>query len=108
MIASAILSTYMQLIPPQPVNYLPLLSILPLAFCDTPPTHIFLFATLLLIRPNATENYCNAIVSVLISLFLLLHNFYLASAVIFQYSSSSFLKMHNNVFLSATVWLYII
>lgn len=49
-----ILLTKMQLIPPQPVNYLPLITILPLAFANTPPIHIFLFATLLLIRPNVT------------------------------------------------------
>jgi hypothetical protein len=77
----------MQLIPPQPNNYVPLISILPLALASAPPLHIFLFAVLLLIRPNATENYCNAIISVLLCLILLLDNFYTASIAIFEYAA---------------------
>lgn len=75
---------YMQLVPPQNSNYIPLLALLPLAIANAPSLHLFAFALLLLIRPSATESYCNAIISVLLSVLLLLENCLLASHIIFE------------------------
>jgi hypothetical protein len=74
----------MQIIPPQPVQFLPLLAVLPLALASAPPLHLFLLSTLLLLRPSPTENYCNAIVSVLLCILLGIDNLHTASKLIFE------------------------
>lgn len=74
----------MQLVPPQKNNYLPLLAVVPLALARTPPLHLFAFAVLLLIRPSATESYCNAVISVVLSVLLMLDNCHMASRLVYE------------------------
>lgn len=77
------LSASMQVIPLQPSQFSPLLSLIPLALIESPPCHIFAMALLLLMRPSSTQSQCNSAISLLILPILLLHNIYLASSVIF-------------------------
>jgi hypothetical protein len=74
----------MQLIPQQPSHFLPLLALVPLGLVSTPPLHLFLFGLLLLLRPSNTENYCNALVSVLLCVLLMVDNLRVASLVIWE------------------------
>lgn len=72
----------MQIVPPQPLHFLPLLALLPLALAQAHPLHLFLFALLLLFRPAPSQNYCNAIASLLLCMLIGLDNLQLASVAI--------------------------
>lgn len=72
----------MQMVPAQPLHFLPLLSLLPLALASASPLHLFLLALLLLFRPAPSQNYCNAIASLFLSVLLVLDNLQLATSAI--------------------------
>jgi hypothetical protein len=74
----------MQVVPPQPVQFLPLLALPPLALAGCPPLHLFLLALLLLLRPAPSENYCNALVSVLLCVLLGVDNLHVSSVLIWE------------------------
>ena len=74
----------MQLVPPQTSHFLPLLALVPMALASVPPLHMFLLGVLLLLRPSNTENYCNALVSVLLCVLLILDNLHVASLLIWE------------------------
>ena len=76
----------MQLFPPQTTHYLPLLLLLPLQLASASLPHLVLLAFNLLLRPNTTQNYCNAAASLLVSPLILLLNFYDASLLIYSYA----------------------
>ena len=76
----------MQLFPPQTTHYLPLLLLLPLQLASASLPHLVLLAFSLLLRPNTTQNYCNAAASLLVSPLILLLNFYDASLLIYSYA----------------------
>lgn len=75
----------MQLFPSQTNHYLPLVVLLPLQLAGLSLAHLALLGFLLLLRPNTTQNYCNAAVSILIVPIILLLNIYDASVVIYGY-----------------------
>jgi len=59
-----------------PNQLAPLLVLIPLHFAKASSTHLILFASLILIRPYPTQNYCNAAFSVIITILLILKNFH--------------------------------
>jgi hypothetical protein len=74
----------MQIVPTQPNHFLPLLAILPLTLAGTPPLHLFGFGALVLLQPSSTENYCNALVSVLLCVILAIDNLHVSSVLIWE------------------------
>jgi hypothetical protein len=64
----------MQLLPPQPTHYLPLLALVPLTFSGSSVAHLSLVGLQVLLRPSTTQNYCNAALSVMLTPLLLLLN----------------------------------
>jgi hypothetical protein len=74
----------MQLVPPQSTHFWPLLALVPMALASAPPLHMFLLGILLLLRPSNTENYCNALVSVLLCIILMLDNLRVSSLLIWE------------------------
>lgn len=78
----------MQLFPPQPTHYLPLSILFLLRLADTSATHLSLLALQLLLRPNTTQNYCNAAVSLLLTPLIFLLNLDQISSIIYSYHHS--------------------
>jgi len=78
--------TLMQLFPPQTNHYFPLLLLLPMQLASASLPHLLLLAFNLLLRPNTTQNYCNAAVSLLLTPLILMLNLYDASLIIYSYT----------------------
>ena len=76
----------MQLFPPQPNHYLPLLALFPLALSGSSLPHLSLLALQILLRPTTTQNYCNAAVSFALAPFLLILNLIQISSILYSYS----------------------
>lgn len=74
----------MQVLPAQPLHYLPLFFLLPFQLASASTDHLLLLAFLVLLRPSSTRNYCNTAVSIFLSLLLLPLNIYDVSVVIFR------------------------
>ncbi len=77
----------MQLFPPQTTHYFPLLALLPLQLASASLPHLLLLALNLLLRPNTTQDYCNAATSILLTPLILLLNLYDASLLIYSYAT---------------------
>lgn len=74
----------MQLFPPQPTHYLPLLLLLPLSLSGASLVHQSLLGMQLLLRPTTTQNYCNAAVSFGLVPFLVILNLMQMSSVLYS------------------------
>lgn len=64
----------MQLLPPQPNHYLPLMVLFLFSVSGSSLAHMSLLALQLLLRPNTTQNYCNAAMSMVVAPLVLLLN----------------------------------
>ena len=76
----------MQVFPPQPLHYTPLLLLIFLNLSGASLSHMLLLGLLILLKPTTTRNYCNAAVSVLLIPMLLFLNIYDSSQVIYKYN----------------------
>lgn len=69
----------------QSSQLVPLLALIPLYFAKATPIHLLLFSVLIIIRPNIIQNYCNAAISIILTIILILINLSEASLIIFKY-----------------------
>jgi len=62
----------------------PLILIIPLFFIEeVTPLHLLLLKIIIIIRPNIIQNYCNAAISIILTIILILINLNETSVIIF-------------------------